>query len=678
MNLLGPYPSQLTSFYYQGLLAILQQAISSGEYAGGTLFDSSAANNLQAEGSSFAELPVINAGTRAAADQFNTPLATLQARFNALLSESTNFQTTLASLLTVIDKDSSLVEQALAATLGNAWVQEQPIVTDSLPFSWDFAAGYGSTANSIAPIDPLSGVKYPTVCPTDSIAGDGEILSGLVTPFTSQQLAVKNLVWNYNFAGQTEILSGDNWTQFSYLAPGPLLIYSVPQLNLLLPNGQGVQTITALFIITGQGTAGNLPIYVQISFIPRSSQIDFIAAETSTGGPLQLSVYRVDPASIVVYDSTQTFNLATDYTLDENNNVVPNPIMTSDGVTTGCQGLPISIQFSEYYPAYQCSTNQNDWSVPVMLDPDRLFPDTATTFTPVPVQVINGFTQFPITDELGNPLGFYLTRQVDANGNPIVPNSNMLFTVTSPVATAAGAQAELVVELEQPTYLTGFYLEPFTSFAMTLSSVYLEGFNSSSLTPILSNPLPLLRATKITFPATLTRKVHLNFTQENYTLEEVTVQPPDALRRTTLNNLQGVIPFNVFPTTVPKPVTYEGAEYDFGIQNMYAEYANHTAPGIFVAGPFNIAGQPEIVRLDVAYSGMMSAYLIYNAYDGNGNLIDTAEIEMLDVSMGPSSGDTIVYPSSVTAASVDFYIKFVLRDPSTMIERYLLQVTLVQ
>lgn len=528
MNLLGPYPSNLATFYYQELLAILQTAVASGAYAGGVLFDTAAAAGLQAEGTDFSSLPVISSGTRAVADQINTPMGTLLARFNALMNESQDFQTRLAQLLTVIDKDSYLVEQNLAAALGSSWATAQPTITGAIPFSWDFAAGYGPTAINISPVDPTNGVVYSSICPLNTISNNGSIISGLVTPYTSKQLYVKNLVWNYTFQGQTEIISGDNWSQLSYLAPSPLLIYAPVSIGLILPTNL-VQQVLDVFVVTGQGTAGNLPVYVQMSFTPRTSTVKFTADQTISGSSLQLSSYRISGADVVVYDSNQTYALATDYTLDVNNNVLPNDIIVEDGLTTGCAGRALSIQFIEYFPSYQCSVNQIDWSSPVMLDPARLFPDGSTVFTPIPIQTINGITQYPVTDELGTPLGYYLARQVDVNSNPIVPVSEMLFSVTSPVAQAAGARTELVAELELPSYLTGFNLEPFTSFPVTLVSVFLEGFSNTIQTPVISEPILLTTEMKITFPTTLVRKIHLNFIQENYTLEEITIQPPDSL-----------------------------------------------------------------------------------------------------------------------------------------------------
>lgn len=676
MNLLGPYPSQLTSFHYQELLDILQKAVASGEFAGGSLFDSNAANTLQQQGLDFASLPVISAGTRAIADQINTPMATLLARFNALVSESTEFQTMLYNLLAVIDKDSYLVSQVLATALGNDWASKQPIVTGALPFAWNFASGYGKTANNIDQTDPVSGVVYPKVCPIETVVINNKITSGLVTPFTSTKINVKNLVWNYNFNGQTDIVSGDDWTQFYLLAPAPLYIYAPAAVKLIQPTSIGSQVPSDLFNITGQGISGNLPIYVQLSFTPRTTTIKFTAAQTLSTEPLQLSSYRVSAADVKVYDVNQTYALATDYTIDTQNRLIPNDIITINGITSGFAGRPVSVQFVEYFPSYQCSVNQVDWSATVMLDPDRLFPDNSTVFTPVPVKIVNGETQFPVMDELGVPLGFYITRVLDANSNPIVPNSEMLFSVTSPIAVAAGAQAELVVELQAPGYINSFYLEPFTSFPMTLVSAYLEGFADTALVPVITQPLLLTEGVNLSFPTTLVRKVHLNFIQNNYTLEEITIQPPDALRRNTLNNLQAVLPFAVRRTQSAVPQTYEGSEYDFGVQNMYGEYYLPDGNGVFIAGPITVNGMPEIIRLDIDYvSDSLRAYLVYEAYDENNTLIDTATVEMIKDGI---AGDTIVYPSSVKAARVDFYIQFVLADPVTFVTRYLLQVSIVQ
>ena len=656
MDLLGPYVSNLSNFHYQELLALLQLAIANGEYAGGSLFDSTTAQALEQQGVDFSSLPVISADSRAYADQINTPVQQLQARYSALSSESADFQTRLSQLLTVLDKDASLIEQILAVALGNDWASQQQVVSGALPFNWDFAAGYGSSTTDIPPINPATGVEYSTICPIDTASSGGDILIGLTPPYVSTKLAVKNPTWTYTLPGQIEVLSGDDWAQLTCLAPNPILQYNTASATLILPV-QSTQAVSDLFIISGTGIEGNLPVFVQIVFILRASTITFNAVVE--GVSLVLSPYKVSADGLVVYDNTQTYQLGVDYTLDVNNNFIPGATLV---------GKTVSVLFQEYYPAYQCSINQNDWSNPIMLDPDRMYPDGTTTFVPIAYKVVGGSTYFPLTDELGNFLGFYMQRVVSGSSFA-VPVAEMQFSVVSSVSEAVGAQVQLSAELEEPGYMNGFYLEPFTSYPMTLTALYLEGFNGAS-TQVLTDPILLTHGVKATFTTQAVRSIQMNLTQESYTLEQVTVEPPDYLERNTLAALQSVLPFSVQRIQSSVPAVYEGAEYDFGVQSMYGEYRNYAPPGVFVAGPFEIPGMPEVVRLDVSSEGTIVPYLEYQAFNSNQVMVDSGEV-------GMTAGTAVAYPSSVQAATVKMYLKFVLTGADSMVNRYLLQVTLV-
>lgn len=114
-ELLGSYNSSLTTAYYQELLNLLDQAISSGDLSGGSAFDPSTLLNLENQAQSFASLPTGTAGDRVMDDSFNYPLSLLAARLSALATEAGNFTTVSGRLLDILANETSLVDDILAA-----------------------------------------------------------------------------------------------------------------------------------------------------------------------------------------------------------------------------------------------------------------------------------------------------------------------------------------------------------------------------------------------------------------------------------------------------------------------------------------------------------------------------------------------------------------------------------
>jgi hypothetical protein len=651
MNLLGPYSSNLAAFSYQELVSLLQQAIAAGEYAGGTLFDSESAAALQSLATSFASLPLPSAEERAIADQVNTPLNLLIARYNAITSEVSDFQTQLNNLLSILYKDSYLIVQTLNASIGNNWAAQQPIIAGAIQFSWDFSAGYGNVTFDIPRTDPSNGVEYDTILPLKTLFNGTDIVGGLAAPSNDTQFAVKNLNWVYSFNAQTETASGDDWTEFSLLANAPLMTYSsTPQMSTVIPIGGDA---TQFFIAGGQSTVGNLPIYVQISFIERARVVSVNAVANQS---VQLSSYTISVTDSAVYSPGVEYVLNTDYTLTNSGQFTP---------LASLNGLTVNVLVSEFYPAYQCSINQNDWSLPVMLDTARLYPDNTTEFVPVDlITTSNGSLAFPVTDEDGVSLGLWIQMIAP-------PDSEMVFSIASPAAPSYGAQAELDVEFEKPGYMTGFNLGSFTNFPPTLTGVVLEGLVPANNVALPMTPVVLNQETTLTFPTQLVRRVRLLLTQTNYSLKEYQATAPDALRRDTLANLQAVLPFAIRNTQPALPVFYEGAEYDFGIENLYGLLSEPRLPGVFIVGPFNITGVPEILRLDTQTTGDVDTYLTYQSFDANGNQLADASAE---IPFLPAT--SMVFPPTDSAIySVTLYLKFVLRDQTSMVSRYLLQAT---
>ena len=74
-------------------------------------------------------------------------------------------------------------------------------------------------------------------------------------------------------------------------------------------------------------------------------------------------------------------------------NIVPRATMA---------GKTVNVQVTEYFPGYQCSINNMDWSPAVMFDAITPFSDVRKDYFPIAITA-DGW--FPVVDELGSPLG---------------------------------------------------------------------------------------------------------------------------------------------------------------------------------------------------------------------------------------------------------------------------------
>lgn len=297
-----------------------------------------------------------------------------------------------------------------------------------------------------------------------------------------------------------------------------------------------------------------------------------------------------------------------------------------------------------------------------MLDPNRPYPDDTTQFIPINIQNAN----FPLSDELGVPLGLFI-QMVG------IPTSEMVLQITTPGSQTFGENAQLVVSLQRAVFMDGLQLTPFTNFPPVIQSITAYGFTDDIQTVVLSTPLRLDRSTIIKFPRQLARKFSINLYQQNYAVKEYISEAPDALRRDTLSNLQSTLPFSVQRPPAAIPQHFEGAMYEFGIQDIAAIDDLPNVPGVFASGPYLVQGMPEVIRLDTAVDFMPQSptpavYLAYTAFDGNDQVLASGEVAM-------APGTTILYPSGVVADHVDFFVKYVFRGSLSIAEKLKLQVT---
>lgn len=275
MQLLGPYNTKLQAFHYEELLQLYKQAIAKGDFAGNATFDETSINTLIQQSQDFATLPLASAEQRVTDDSLNTPLNLLTARYQALVSEANDFDTKATGLISVLEKDTALLDQLLAGTGLNAWLAKQPTVTGASQFSWDYGMGIGSSSSEITQADPSNNIIYPTECPMNTYLDivDAARFTGLVAPFTSVNIPAKQLQWQWTPmtpGEEAEDLYGDGWAELNLLEDRPLINFLPnPLVQTILPAGGSVDGV---FSINGFVAGGSLPIFVRTTFVPRRNQ----------------------------------------------------------------------------------------------------------------------------------------------------------------------------------------------------------------------------------------------------------------------------------------------------------------------------------------------------------------------------------------------------------------------
>lgn len=725
MQLLGNYQSTLSSSYYQQLVTLLQQAIQAGDFGGGQVFDQAALVALQKQAQNFSKLPQPSAGQVVTDESFNNPLTLLAAQFTALLNESNAFATQLTALLSVLSKDTALIDQLLAEADLQTWASTIPAVTGATQIMWDFGVGYGPIAPLILTgiwTDPATSATYsnnPTLASnlaTVLLPGTTAPSSGLTPPQSITGVPVNNLTWTYTTGdAQVEVLNQDNWTKLTLLEPQPLINFS---------STPSVTPAASPFVVTGTSNLGSLPVYIQTSFVGRQRHT---TTSATNGTTLSLSPYTVDTDEVYVFVGYGTTNQrllssVTDYTVDQYGNFTP--------ITLAAAATTVDIFFEEEFPAYQCSIDQVNWSPLLMLDPARPYPDGATLFPPIAWSVDSkGNQALPVTDELGTPTGMYIEI-----GSAAPTQAYLLQAVGQASPNTVGATAVLEVDFAQLSYLTVLRVTPFTTFPMILTKVEIQGITTNTRQTVWSGSTPIDQPTALHLDETLgtnplVSKAFLTFYQPNYSLKQQTVTPPDALRLNVMSQLQAVLPFNARNVVPPPAVVYTGAQYEFGVADVSGE--SWTAlSGVFVSGPVRFVGIPELIRFDadfaagssgtaytastsntvnkiasalnsegvlaslVGFSWAMSNdtsgqavdfYLCFQAFDNTGTVIKQNLTGYLLPQGGSGQCFSFTYPfiNGWTTGSgalssvdhVDFYIKIVHRQASAIVQRYMLQVT---
>lgn len=144
MKLLGNYSSKLVPFHAEELLKLLETGVTLGEYGGSKLLDTAAVDKLRRQSRDFSSLPAILAGSRSTSESIDYPLDLLRARYEAISREREDFLTRIDLFLTVLEKDSNLIDQLIAAANMEPWVSRRAAMFPSVKFYQDFGASRGS------------------------------------------------------------------------------------------------------------------------------------------------------------------------------------------------------------------------------------------------------------------------------------------------------------------------------------------------------------------------------------------------------------------------------------------------------------------------------------------------------------------------------------------------------
>ncbi len=656
MELLGSYQSSLVSEYYFQLLALLNSAISAGDLSGGSAFNQSSLLSLEVAAQSFSELPTGTANSRVTDDSFNYPLSLLQARLNAIQAEVENFTNVSGRLLDVLTKETILIDQLLGAVSLSQYVRTLPQISDAWSQAWDFSISQGPVYADLNtnPDKDLTNTVFD--CST------GSILSGLRPATTTRIFPVKYASWKYNGNGIVQTLYPPDftWAQLDVILNEPSVNFELAPASVILPQGGAVPGGLEL---SGQATNGILPTYLRLMFYPRSNTKTLTVTET--GGvydTLTLSSYAIDTnvLSVMSADGSTEYALTTDFTA----NISQAGTITPTTIPIGTQ---ITSYFTEYWPAYQCSLDQINWSPIVMLDPKRMYPDNTSDFYPIDLQ--NGL--FPITDEAGIPTGIYFGLS-----SLLAQPYTLLVTTTAGNQSAWGPTAILEVDVDQPSYMTTLFVSPFTAFPMTLTSVQVEGLTTNTLNTAWSGSLLLEQPTEIQFPRQIVSKIYLTFVQNNYTIKEYQDVSSDSLRRTLMSTVESTLPIPVQNNTVA-PIIYRGYQYEWGLENIVGFDRIPDFPTTFVQGPYVIPGHPDVIRFDADMAGVAAIYLCWFAYSSTGTLLDSNTTGIL---LNP--GTAMVFPFTsgtvlTDITSVQIGLEFVLSSSDAVVSKYCIQTTLV-
>lgn len=639
MDLLGNYQGTLTKYQFQELVSLLQTSIQQGAYSGGNTFSQADLEALQAQGQAFTTLPQPSSGQRSSDDCFNNPINLLSARFSAILSETLRFDQQLSNLTSTLQSNTDLIDKLIFAAELNNWLSILPYYKSN-KFSWSFGSGFGLINPGSYFLDPLTNTSYTQSKPLliTTFLGNKKF-TGLTCNSTVTGTVTTGLSWNYTGTDKYSVQSGKDWTSLTVTTGEPVITYT---------GSPVVSPTNPFFSITGTSFFGNLPFYVKISHTPRLNM--YQSSSLVVNSPVTISNYVVSANDVFVTEQapgpnlyeypnlisselpiiTSTYTQGIDYTITDNGIFIP--------LSSALVGENVNIQFTEYFPSYQCSTDQTHWSPLLMLDPLRPYQDNELTFMPFSFGPGNSF---PITDESGVPSGLCISL------NNATTVDDYLLTIYSYAApNTVGVNAVLEVDFGEFQTLNALTINPFCEFPLVLKEINLQGQSSLVQTNVWTGSTVLDSKTTLRFPLTIASKIYLSFYQPNYTIIQSELDSNSNLQRDIIQQLQASVPSAAQIKNNTQSNLQLGYNYEFGLQDIIGQNIQ-TEDGIFKAGPYLSSGSPDSVILNAEYTTAdmlsMTNTLVINATQGN-NFITVIS------GSGFEDGQTIIDPTGHIAS----------------------------
>ena len=658
MNIPGAPLNNLNKYHYEELLALLRQAISEGDYAGGKLFDQKAAEALVVQGKNFSDIPIAVAGQIALADSLNYPLQQILARYVSAKRESDFFVIRINQYITLLKKEAELIDQQIATANLQTWISSLPSLSLSTEFGISFESGNGPIGFNVPLIDPLhtSVIRSPDIISQLAFrsflqSGDAAISPGLLPYSTSRDFIPISMDWSVNSIGQTEQLTTlTGATSLTILEPSPLRTLTYPKVTQVLPTNSGLgNRWSDYFSVIQVGSEANTQVYLRTVKSERSNKITGVFSS-----PFLLSPY-LSSNDLIVISGTTCFTKDVDYSLSDTGLFNPINISTNN----------IEIYFQEMFPGYQTSSDGKTWSKIVVLDEDRPNPETNAGES----LTITNHT-FPITDEQGAGLGIALLLNA-------LPHLDYTIFI-EPQSSSLPEYSTLTLEFESSNYMNGISLRPLTNYPSKILAILIESFPGGGFSSVFDghSGIKFDQEVVVRFPDQLVRSAKILFSQENYSLKSYLVDPDAVNKQNTLAGLQAILPFSEQQIKRVSPLQVSGAKYEFGASYVEGRYyESHTSDvnsAIQVSGKFQTEGQPNLIRFDADLTDVNGTfcYLGNQETDTNGNVSALTFTQI-------NTGTCFKYNKILTGTlqTVDFYLMFVAKSEFSRISKCLLQVS---
>jgi hypothetical protein len=303
MQLLGPYVSNITQYYYGQLLDLLNSAVQAGDFGGGTAFNQAALDKLIAQAQTFSVNVDQTAGTLAIDENFNHPVELLFAQLKAIQQEYTQFSTVINQLISILYKDTTLLEYLINAANLQTWCSQFANVGGQ-SYSWDFGMGFGKTTKAVPLTDPSgSGLVYTNTPVLNTSNGVAALVGG--GPYNT--FPANSLLWTYDASNLSEQNTDVNntWTDISFLANSAYISLGPPQCSVIVPlNGS-----SSAFNISGSAFDTSLPaVFVRTAFSPRYNTTTFNLAPLVLSSSLEGPVTPGEAIFLTINMSTSAAN----------------------------------------------------------------------------------------------------------------------------------------------------------------------------------------------------------------------------------------------------------------------------------------------------------------------------------------------------------------------------------